>query len=52
MLFFSDQMVACIICFYRRMGAEEHWEITKEDVGKWEPEPLNRRMHRFPAMPY
>jgi len=36
--------------FYRRMGAEEPWEITREDVG--EREPLSRRRHRFPAMPY
>jgi len=48
-VFFCDPLSHCVIHFYRRMEAEEDWEIVREDIGEWEP--LNRR-HRFPAMPY
>jgi hypothetical protein len=47
-IFFPHRSLSSIIRFYRRMGAEEPWEITKEDTG--ESEPLNRRRRRFPAM--
>ncbi|KAF9510888.1 hypothetical protein BS47DRAFT_36440 [Hydnum rufescens UP504] len=42
------------IRFYRRMGAEEDWELTREDVDDLRRVglggPLARRRHRFPAM--
>jgi hypothetical protein len=48
-----NQRSGLVIRFYRRMGAEEDWELTREDIDKRKVDErgaLTRRRHRFPAM--
>jgi hypothetical protein len=51
-LFLYSMRSIFVIRFYERLGAEEDWELMREDVDLRElgSEPLARRRRRFPAM--
>jgi hypothetical protein len=52
-LFFYNRESGFVMRFYWRMGAEEDWELVREDVDSRDDDvraPLRRRWYRFPAM--